>query len=1138
MPTFTGTAANETITPPNVSAGSSVDGNSVFRLLLSRGSEREMGVMTWWRWLPAAAGLALLSLCLPPSGTLWAQETPLKEIPFDRKLVASAGVAPDGFGSSLAVSGDTLVVAAPRAAVDDKLFVGAAYVFVRGPASGGWVERKRLVAQDGARFPSSVAIDGDTVVLGFPYATVDGIARGAAYVFERHAGGVDNWGQVAKLTDDSIGLLDQFGSSIAIEGDLLAIGASGGGASSKDSGQVTLFERDRGGPGAWGKIATIRDSDVGDGGTLYESFGSAVALAGDLLLVGAATADVSFDDENDGAAYLFRRNGVDRDHWDLVARLTAAEATLCPGGRTLAEISLESLEVRREVEHCAKTKDSRTDRDAFGTAVALEGDTIVVGAPSAEAVTGRVIGAAYVFRRDPSEVDRWEQIAKLTGSDILASTSIWSDFGRVLALAGDTLLVGVIEVNVGSHPYQGAAYLFERGAGGPDTWGEVAKLVAGDGLSFENFGVAVALDGSNGIIGASGYSLGQGAVYLAGDPPPEKPPEPAFPPTGQLVNDGIVEGAGDVLLGAFGTTLAEPLPVWIVEVPPPAEPLPFMMRPIGAFYNVGASRTTWPPGDVPFGLALPVPAGADTAHLGVAVFSPVGRRLKGGGDPGIPVPGFYNPETNLFSFALSTLFVEGSTVVLVEDPDLAPLSEAVVAPRSTRHGPQDEPVPQFDILCLKFTDINKCTEADKGKMNRLLQAAHDEYLTTLEYKKPFLSDNSYKSTSGNGLTGVFLLQYTRVIANELGRFPCDEKKLGEYLPNPFPPNEMPVMRICYSRETPEDLLNATIRHEIFHSFQYSKDYRLREGGVLPLNFKHEQIENFKWIQEGTATAAEASSKDTMSRSRFNVPPLHPINRALVASDEYGLNSSVPTVPPTSIQYSAQDFWVYFGNKHGLGLGYLKELFTRGASPEAADAFFQEVYGTSLDSEYWAWVKNQAIEKTIDFGGLVRGGLVGPCSIEVSPWIATPTGVTRTLTRDDVVTGRPLPPPGNEVPPPGPVPWRPRPAQFSQNADPPFVMGILDRLTANVVEIGITGNLGRTKVTINPQATLQPEGRLAYKIYLNGDPSCAAQDDKHPENKERTFENLKDGDTIYVVLANTQNKSGSRVEYTVNVERVP
>ena len=209
------------------------------------------------------------------------------------------------------------------------------------------------MAADGAAFDqlggSGVAVDGDTVFLGASRAKVgDVLQQGAVYVFERNAGGADAWGQIAKLTDDSVGVIGNFGSSIAAQGDLLAVGASRAGG----NGQVTLFERDPG-DGAWGKVTAIPDNAVADGGSALESFGGAVALDGDLLLVGAGSADVSYFLEDDGAAYLFRRDATDRARWDFVTRLTAPEATICPGGLTLAEVSLQLPEVIEEVERCA-----------------------------------------------------------------------------------------------------------------------------------------------------------------------------------------------------------------------------------------------------------------------------------------------------------------------------------------------------------------------------------------------------------------------------------------------------------------------------------------------------------------------------------------------------------------------------------------------------------------------------------------------------------------------------------------------------------------------------------------------------------------------------------------------------------------
>jgi hypothetical protein len=123
-----------------------------------------------------------------------------------KKLTADDGATTDSFGNSVALSGDTLVVGASGADVGGKVDRGAAYVFERN--RGGtdtWGKVKKLTASDGEagdRFGSSVAISGETIVVGAPY--VDEIVgidsnRGRAYVYSRNAGGADNWGEIREV---------------------------------------------------------------------------------------------------------------------------------------------------------------------------------------------------------------------------------------------------------------------------------------------------------------------------------------------------------------------------------------------------------------------------------------------------------------------------------------------------------------------------------------------------------------------------------------------------------------------------------------------------------------------------------------------------------------------------------------------------------------------------------------------------------------------------------------------------------------------------------------------------------------------------------------------------------------------------
>ena len=105
---------------------------------------------------------------------------------------------------------------------------GAAYVFERDQGgAGNWGQVKKLTASDaeaGDDFGASVAVSGDTAVVGAAYEIRRGSAAGAAYVFERDQGGAGNWGQVKKLTASDAEADDRFGASVAVSGDTAVVG--------------------------------------------------------------------------------------------------------------------------------------------------------------------------------------------------------------------------------------------------------------------------------------------------------------------------------------------------------------------------------------------------------------------------------------------------------------------------------------------------------------------------------------------------------------------------------------------------------------------------------------------------------------------------------------------------------------------------------------------------------------------------------------------------------------------------------------------------------------------------------------------------------------------------------------------------
>jgi VCBS repeat-containing protein len=142
--------------------------------------------------------------------------------------------------------------------------------------------------------------------------------------------------------------------------------------------------------------------------------------------------------------------------------------------------------------------------DRLGGSVALDGDTLVIGAAQADVGTNLDQGAVYVFQRDAA--NSWSLVRKLTAPDGAA----YDEFGASLALSGDILLVGAPCAST----CRGAVYAFARNQGGSENWGQTARLTAHDGASYERFGASVALDGSTALIGAPMQADARGAAYI------------------------------------------------------------------------------------------------------------------------------------------------------------------------------------------------------------------------------------------------------------------------------------------------------------------------------------------------------------------------------------------------------------------------------------------------------------------------------------------------------------------------------------------------------------------------------------------------------------------------------------------------
>ena len=363
----------------------------------------------------------------------------------------------------------------------------------------------------GDQFGVSVAISGDTVVVGANWEDGSGTGinpgvnesasnAGAAYVFTRSAG---VWTQQAYLKASNTGADDQFGISVAISGDTLIVGATGedGGGNQvdppsdeaeADAGAAYVFVRSA---GVWSQQAYLKGSASGS----TDNFGVSVGVSDDMIVVGAELEDGSGSGVNPafnnaltdaGAAYVFSRSGT---VWTSSAYLKASNPDAS---------------------------------DYFGKAVAISGDTIVVGARY-EAGNGSGVnppadnlapyaGAVYVFQKSGLV---WAQQAYLKASNV--GTSDY--FGGAVSISDDTLVVGATGedgAGTGANPASnegafgsGATYIFTRSG---TVWTQQAYLKPSNPSPFYAFGYSVAVSGEAMVIGgtgSTGLGLTEGVAY-------------------------------------------------------------------------------------------------------------------------------------------------------------------------------------------------------------------------------------------------------------------------------------------------------------------------------------------------------------------------------------------------------------------------------------------------------------------------------------------------------------------------------------------------------------------------------------------------------------------------------------------------
>ncbi|MEZ4892512.1 MAG: HYR domain-containing protein [Saprospiraceae bacterium] len=340
----------------------------------------------------------------------------------------------------------------------------------------------RLMKQYGSdsgasdQYGVSVAIDGDYAVVGSKQLNGNGEVVGAAYLLFRDKNGTNAWGQIAKLEDPGTEAGDNYGASVAISGGIAAVGSPFDDEVSTDEGSVSIFYQDAGNPAVWSFHKKIMVAGAKSG----DNFGASVALNGEQLIGGANKEDSAGQDA--GTAYVFYQNEGGADNWGQIAKLQATTSQA---------------------------------NDNFGISVGIDGDYAIVGANGVDGFQPNA-GAAYIFGKNQFGPDNWGQVAKLQTNQSGAD----DNFGISVDISGSYALVGADQYDKKGAD-AGAAFAFYKNANGIlDSWGQQNMLLDLNGMPGDHFGCSVGIDGEYAVVGACGHddffgdNSGRGFAFL------------------------------------------------------------------------------------------------------------------------------------------------------------------------------------------------------------------------------------------------------------------------------------------------------------------------------------------------------------------------------------------------------------------------------------------------------------------------------------------------------------------------------------------------------------------------------------------------------------------------------------------------
>ncbi|MFT6336355.1 MAG: hypothetical protein ACJATI_003114 [Halioglobus sp.] len=363
-------------------------------------------------------------------------------------LLASDGHVDQEFGYSVDISNEWAIVGARS---DNQLGPAAGAAYLMWYDGAIWTEHSKILASNGLKedqFGSSVSISGTRVVVGALGANLDGIDKGAAYIFDYNG---TSWVETAILTASNGSDDDFFGTTVSISNNFVVIGATGEDSISINSGAAYIYEYKE----PWLEVGILKADDAESD----DEFGYDVSISGTNAVIGARFEDS--DGVNSGAAYIFEQG-------DIFETWTQSR-------------KLEPNNVGANFE--------------FGTSVDISGNHVVVGSPHNN-TEGVNAGAAFIFIKNGPD---WLLDQFIQADDILEN----DEFGTSVSISANYVAVGSPNKLSGNID-GGAVYVFRYNE---STWLQESTMLASDASTGDLFGSAVAVYGHNIITGAYSKDL-------------------------------------------------------------------------------------------------------------------------------------------------------------------------------------------------------------------------------------------------------------------------------------------------------------------------------------------------------------------------------------------------------------------------------------------------------------------------------------------------------------------------------------------------------------------------------------------------------------------------------------------------------